>query len=278
VPSIATDLVVRDGTSLHLRHWPAPDGWASVLLIHGLAEHSGRYEAVGERLAAAGLDVQAVDLRGFGLSGGRRAWVERWPVYFDDLEDVIRGIRSEAPGRPLVVYGHSLGALLALGYALDGKDAPDLLVLSAPALEATLPAWKKVLAPILGRLAPTMMIANGLDDETLSRDPAVGVAYRADPLNVHSSTARLGAEAFAEQDRVRRSLDRLRIPTLVIHGGDDRLVPTATSAALEGLPGVTRRVYPGVRHELHNEPERDEVLADVVAWIREDLPLAGGRR
>jgi alpha-beta hydrolase superfamily lysophospholipase len=102
----------------------------------------------------------------------------------------------------------------------------------------------------------------------LSTDPAVGVDYFADPLNVHASTARFGVLAFAEQRRVAAAIDRLSIPTLVIHGGDDSLVPTATSAVFEGRPRVTRQVFDGLRHETHNEPDRDRMLDAVVAWIR----------
>jgi alpha-beta hydrolase superfamily lysophospholipase len=163
-----------------------------------------------------------------------------------------------------------MGGLVCLGYVLDGRSLPDLLVLSAPAIDATIPAWKRALAAVLGRVAPRAMIANGLDDADLSSDPAVGDAYRADPLNVHRSTIGFGLRAFAEQERVRRSLDRLSIPTLVVHGADDRIVPVNASRPLEGRASVTRRLYPGVRHELHNEPAAGPgVIADVAAWIRD---------
>jgi alpha-beta hydrolase superfamily lysophospholipase len=211
-------------------------------------------------------------MRGFGRSGGPRAWVDRWSRLYDDLEAQVREARERHPGIPLALYGHSLGGMLALGYVLDGREAPDLLVLSAPALEADVPAWKRMIAPVLDRLAPRLMIANGLRDRDLSRDPRVAESYRSDPLNVHSSTAHFGVEAFAEQRRIRERLDRLAVPTLVIHGGEDALVPTDASAVLEGRPGVTRHVYPGVRHELHNEPEHERVLDDVVAWLREHVP------
>ena len=108
----------------------------------------------------------------------------------------------------------------------------------------------------------------------LAKDAAVWADYIADPLNEHRSTARFGALALAEQRRVSAALDRLAVPTLVIHGGEDRLVPTATSELFESRRGVSRRVYPGVRHELHNEPEGPRVLDDVVAWIRANVHSA----
>jgi alpha-beta hydrolase superfamily lysophospholipase len=266
-------VAARDGTDILVRHWPisGPDvaPWAKLLIVHGLGEHSGRYDHVGRFLAAAGIDAHALDLRGFGGSGGRRASVERWSQLHDDVQDRLDALRSAGPDRPIVLYGHSLGGLVALGYVLDGRSQPDLLVLSAPALEASIPSWQRVVVRAIGRLAPGAMIANRLDPDVLSRDPEVGRAYQADPLNQHSSSLGFGRLAMAEQAKVGGAIARLQVPTLVIHGGDDRLVPPAASAALAGLPDCTRKVYPGLVHELHNEPESDAVLGDIVAWIRD---------
>jgi len=263
----------RDGTALLVRRWPAGGSaaWARLLLVHGLAEHSGRWEHVGAHLASRGIDVTAFDLRGFGASEGRRAWVDRWSHLHDDIEERLAAIRDAGP-EPVALYGHSLGGLIALGYVLDARVLPDALVLSAPALDAEIPAWKRLLARVLGRVAPNTLIANGLDARHLSRDQTVVDAYGPDPLNFHKSTVAFGLQAFAEQERVAAALDRLNLPTLVIHGSDDKIVPTSASARLEGLPGVTRRLYPDIRHELHNEPEGPAVLDDVVAWLRDNLP------
>jgi acylglycerol lipase len=271
VVSQVDEVGARDGTALRIRHWQVRSGepWASMLLVHGLAEHSGRYEHVGAQLAAAGIDTYAFDLRGFGGSGGPRASVERWSQLHDDLEERLVAVRSIAPNRPLVLYGHSLGGLIALGYVLDGRARPDLLVLSAPAIGANVPAWQRVLVGSLRRVAPGMQLSNRLQGEVLSRDPSVAVMYFADPLNQHKSTVRFAHAAFAEQRRVAAALDRLSIQTLVVHGGEDRLVPTETSRVLEGLPGVTRRVYPELRHESHNEPEGPQVVSDIIGWVRE---------
>jgi acylglycerol lipase len=270
VTSTTRHVTARDGTPLFAREWRVDSGdpWATLLLVHGLAEHSGRYEHVGALFASAGIETHAIDLRGFGASGGPRAFLDRWAQLHDDLEEHVIAFRDRAPERPLVLYGHSLGGLVALGYVLDGRSKPDLLVLSAPAISATIPTWQRALVALLGRVAPRMRIPNRLSGTQLATDPAVGIDYFADPLNVHASTTRFGMLAFAEQRRVSEALDRLSIPTLVIHGGDDRLVPTATSAVFEGRPGVTRRVFEGLRHETHNEPDRERVLDAIVAWIR----------
>jgi len=264
-------VATRDGTTLLTRHWPVPDGepWATMLLVHGLAEHSGRYEHVGAQLAEAGIDTHGYDQRGFGASGGPRASVERWSQLHDDLEERLAGLRSIAPSRPLVLYGHSLGGLVSLGYVLEGRARPDLLVLSAPAIGASVPRWQRALVGSLRRVTPGLLLSNRLDTQVLSSDPEVRARYLSDPLNQHRSTVRFAHAAFGEQRRVAGELDRLSLPTLVVHGAEDRLVPTHTSAVLEGRPGVTRRVYPGTRHELHNEPIGRQEVDDIVDWVRD---------
>ena len=271
VPAEVQHVAARDGTPLALRHWAVESGepWASLVLVHGLAEHSGRYEHVGRQLAEAGIDAWALDLRGFGASGGPRASVDRWSQLHDDVEARVVAVRSMEPGRPVVLFGHSLGGLISLGYVLDGRARPDLLVLSAPAVDAEIPRSQRILIAVLSRIAPGVLIPNGVDVDALSSDPEVRGRYLSDPLNQHRSTARFARAGLAEQQRVAASLHRLSIPTLVVHGGDDALVPPAASVPLEGMPGVTRRVYPGFRHELHNEPDGPRVVNDVIAWIRE---------
>lgn len=275
--SQTTTASARDGTAILLRHWAATGApWASVILVHGIAEHSGRYEHVGRQLAATGLGVEAYDQRGFGGSGGRRAFVERWSQDHDDLADRVLAAREAE--LPVAVFGHSLGGLIVLGYAVADppRPRPDALVLSAPALDSTIPNWKRALARLIDAVRPTLELKNDFDGALLSRDPSVGVAYVADPLNQHETTAHFAALAIAEQARVRAALGRLDVPSLVYHGEDDHLVPTAASAPLAALPGVVRRTYPGLRHESHNEPEGPAVIADVTAWLRETIGSTRG--
>lgn len=286
MPSIESRARTADGIELLTRHWPADEveaggawagaPWAVVLIVHGLGEHSGRYEHVGDQLAAAGLDVYAYDHRGNGGSEGRRGDVDRWSRFHDDLAERLTAARAAAGRRPVVVYGHSLGGLIVAGYCLSPRPKPDLVVLSAPALDDTLAGWKHVVAKVLGRVAPTMDIANDIDGTTISRDPAVAAKTVDDPSCVPTSTARLGAAGFAEQARVRAAADAgLGVPTLVLHGLDDGLVPAHASDVFVGAPGVERRTYPGLRHELHNEPEGPQVVEEIIIWLRERI-LAGG--
>ena len=280
MPSIVSHVRAVDGTDLLVRHWPADEAeaggawagppWGSVLLVHGLGEHSGRYEHVGDQLTGAGLEVAAYDHRGMGGSGGRRGDIERWSQYHDDLEARLADVRAGAKGRPVVLYAHSLGGLIAAGYLVDDRPKPDLAVLTSPALDSALPGWKKRLAPVLARVGPTVEIANGIDGTTLSRDPSVAARTVDDALCVKVSTARFGALALTEQARVRAAAPGgFGVPTLVLHGEADRLVPADASAVLADAPLVERRTYPDLRHELHNEPEGPAILDEIVAWLRE---------
>jgi len=280
VPSIVSRATTADGTELLVRHWLPDEAaaggawagrpWAHLLLVHGLGDHSGRYEHVGEQFAAAGVDTWSFDLRGNGGSGGLRGHVDRWSQLHDDLAERLRAVREVAGERPVVLYGHSMGTLIVLGYLMSDRPKPDLVVAGSPALDSTLSSWKKTLARVLGRIAPTLPIPNGIDGRTLSRDPAVGEKAAADPVTCRVSTARFGAEGLAVQARVRHDYRELpAIPMLVLHGLDDGLVPQAASEILATLPNAERRTYPGLRHELHNEPEGPQILDEVIAWIRE---------
>lgn len=273
--------LTADGLALRTRRWrPAGPAWATLLLVHGLGEHAGRYDQVARQMAGAGIDVHAYDHRGFGASGGRRAYVARWTDLHDDLEARLADARASNASLPLVMYGHSMGGLIALGYALADpqRPLPDLVVLTSPGLDSTVARWKQAAAPLLGRIAPRLRVPNGFRPGDLSRDPAVDERVAADPLCIGSSTTRLGAEAFTEQARVRALLsarDPLPVPTYVVHGSDDPIVPAASSEVLAELPNVVRRVYPGLRHETHNEPEGPTVVADTIAWLRGRTTPAG---
>ena len=132
-----------DGVALRTMRWqPAEPAWAALLLVHGVGEHAGRYDHVGRQMAAAGIDVHAFDLRGFGASSGPRAYVERWSLFHDDLQARLSDVRAVSHGLPVVLYGHSMGGLIVLGYVLATipRPLPDLMVLSCPGLDSTIAA------------------------------------------------------------------------------------------------------------------------------------------
>src|SRR5688572_19955844 len=147
----------RDGLELRTLRMPAAGTpRAHLLLVHGIAEHAGRHARVASLFARAGIETHAFDLRGFGASGGPRAYLARWSEYHDDLEDQLAGVRRAAGDLPVVLYGHSMGGLIALGYILADppRPEPDLLVLSAPAIAAIVARWKRALADVLGSVMP----------------------------------------------------------------------------------------------------------------------------
>jgi len=257
--------LTRDGLVQLRRHWPAANPRAAVLLIHGISEHSGRYEHVGQFLADRGFDVVAIDLRGFGQSGGRRAYVASFDDYLDDVEDQMAEVR--ALGVPVVLLGHSMGGLIALSYALSARPGPDLLALSAPALGASIPAPLRLLTPVLARLAPRLRVPSPIRGETLATDPAVVEAYFADPLVVRTVTPSLGHALLRQVQWANENLARLAIPTLVMHGADDQLVPARFTRPLADLALVTRRTYPALRHEIFNEPARFAILQELTDWL-----------
>ena len=240
-----------------------------MLIVHGIGEHSGRYEHVGSFFAENGIDTLSYDQRGFGQSGGRRAFVKSFDQYLDDVEQLLE-LRRVA-GLPVILLGHSLGGLVVTTYLTSDRPQPDLAVISAPALEADVPGWQKLFAPVLARLRPKQHIPSKIEAELLSRDVKVQKAYVDDPLVIAGATAGLGNEIFATMESTKAVLDRIRLPAYVLHGAEDRLVPLSASEALGALPGVTRKVWDGLRHECMNEPEQAEVLAGIAGWLDAEL-------
>jgi len=260
-------VIAPDGTGLFTRTWIPEDSKANVLLVHGLGDHCGRWDHVGRFLADRGYAVTAFDLRGHGESEGRRGHVDT----FDDFVSDVAHVAGEAglfdDSMPWVLYGHSLGGLIATRYLLSDYPQPDVAVLSSPALDADVPQILRTASSVLGRMVPTLSMPNSITGDQLSRDPDVGETYVADPLVHSKATTGFGHTSLAAQAEALDNLDKIRVPTLVFHGADDLLVPPSASAPLAAVDSVERRVYPGLRHETHNEPEADQVLADVADWL-----------
>lgn len=253
-----------DGTELLTRSWIPESPKATILLVHGLGEHCGRWDHVGSALAERGYGVIAFDLRGHGESGGPKVHVDSFDTLVGDVAAVAELVD---PDLPWTLYAHSLGGLVGTLYLESDHDQPDAAVLSAPALEDNLPAYLRVAAEVLGRIAPTLSVGNSITGAQLSRDDSVGDAYFADPLVESKATAGFGRAGLAAQRKVKEHLDRITVPVLVVHGAEDRLVPPSASAPLAAVPTVERKLYPGLLHEIHNEPEQDQVLSDIADWL-----------
>jgi alpha-beta hydrolase superfamily lysophospholipase len=265
LPSNARPVPIEEIGMELVREWApesAPRG--HIVLVHGIAEHCGRYERTGDLLARAGFFVRSYDLIGFGGTGGPRGDIDQWSRYHDQIQRHMAWARAQ--GGPVILMGHSMGGNLALGYVLSGRPAPDLLVLSAPGLGGGA-GWQRAVAGVAAKMAPTVAVPTSLKGEQLSRDPAVGEAYFSDPLVYRKSTPRLGAALFESMDELKESAAELDVPTLVLHGTADTIVPPQSTAILGELDCVERRLLPGLRHEILNEPEGPELVQDIIDWI-----------
>jgi alpha-beta hydrolase superfamily lysophospholipase len=261
------------GLRLFARSWLPPQPSRSLLLVHGYAEHSGRYDHVGAWFAARGFAVHAYDHQGHGHSGGTRCHVSRFDDFLDDLDGMVERVRGEAPKRPLFVVGHSMGGLIVCAWARERRPRVEGLVVSSPALRASgLSPLRRKLLRVLRRIRPKASIESELDAEGLSRDPAVVQAYLADPLVNLRMTLSLGAELFAAMERTAPGGADVALPMLLVQGEDDPLcAPPASEAFARAAPDCRYRSYPGLRHEIFNEPEQESVFADIQSWIEEEM-------
>jgi alpha-beta hydrolase superfamily lysophospholipase len=265
--------IADDGWGIFWQSWlPDDSPRAVVMLIHGLAEHSGRYQYVAERLVDAGYGVYALDHRGHGRSGGKRVYVKSCGELLGDLAAFRSLIQDRHPGAQFVVLGHSMGGNLAVGHALEAPVGITALAVSGPALRVgdAIPAAQLTVLQMLGRVAPGVR-PQALSADAVSRDPAVVQAYRDDPL-VYSGkvTAGLLAALIGSMSTFPGRYATLTMPIWIGHGTEDRLTDIEGSRRLESEAvnaDVTAHYYEGLYHEIFNEPERDQVIADLVSWL-----------
>lgn len=266
-------LRLPDGTETFTREWPVADGAAprgSVLLVHGLGEHSGRYDRVARRMAAIGLTVHGYDLRGHGRSEGPRGSLPADDALLDDLRFVFERIEP-AP----VVLGHSLGGTLAARATGGGWIAPRALVLSSPGLALHVDPVRLAVLKLARRALPDRALPNMLPASELSHDPAEVAAYKADELVHDKITPRMFWFLYEAGEAVRRDAAKLTVPTLLLASGSDRIVDPKGSRELAAAlpPGATVHIYDDLHHEIFNErePDRTRVLDDLAAWLEQRL-------
>lgn len=259
----------RDVALLH-RWWRPEAPTRRLVVVHGLAEHSERYDYPARRLAERGCAVHALDLRGHGESEGPRAYAPGFDWLLDDLEHFLARVESADPSGPLVLLGHSMGGLLVGSLLARRLPAVRAAVLSAPPLAPSLPVLKRALIHILGLLAPRLAVPGSIDPEGLSSDPDVVRAYVEDERIPKRYSARLLRELLAAVRWLEPRAAAIEVPVLLVHGEADPICPAQASERFaRGLraEGSQLLVYPGMRHEVLNEPERDRVIDDIAEWL-----------
>ena len=279
-------LRTRDGVELPLYVWRSNvPPRAALALVHGLAEHAGRYASLAARLNAAGIDVYAIDLRGHGHAPGRRTWVARFDEYLDDAEALLAHVSAQCAAggaagasarTPLFLMGHSMGGAIAALYALERLPTLRIplagLLLSSAALAPgrDVPAWMIGASRIISAIRPRFP-AMKIDAALLARDPAVVEANRADPLVHHGAIpARTGAQLLVAMKRIEAGRAQLRVPVLIWHGTEDKLTEPEGSRAFGanvGSPDRTLTLYEGSYHETLNDLDRERVIRALIDWI-----------
>lgn len=277
--STLSTFVANDGDNIAIQDWPLPADVpvrGVVILVHGLGEHAGRYNAVAERLNDWGFAVRGYDQHGHGESGGQPGCIPSDMRLIDDLADIVDSTRVRMDDRtPLILLGHSLGGLVAAGFVSLNRRPVDGLVLSSPAFDTGMSGWQKMMVSVLPRIAPNHCVSNGLDVSHLSHDPAAVAAYRADP-RVHDRISGRLARFIAEAGpAVLASASKWRVPTLLMFAGDDRLVDPGgsrafTAAAPRSL--VSSRCFEGYYHEIFNETDPAPVFAELKQWLDARFP------
>ncbi|MDT5227841.1 MAG: hypothetical protein QOH94_1634 [Mycobacterium sp.] len=247
-----------------------------VILAHGLGEHARRYDHVVARFGREGLITYALDHRGHGRSGGKRVLVKDICEYTNDFATLVGIAAREYPGATRIVLGHSMGGGIVFAYGVEHPDDYDLMVLSGPAVAA-----QNAVSPLLGRVAKMMGVTapglplQTLDADAVSRDPAVVDAYNNDPLVYHGKIpGGVARVLLLVGETMPQRAPSLTAPLLVVHGSDDRLILAEGSRQLVAAVGSTDvelKIYPGLYHEVFNEPEQQQVLDDVVSWINARL-------
>jgi alpha-beta hydrolase superfamily lysophospholipase len=273
----------HDGLSLVVEHCEVAGARARLVLVHGYAEHRGRYRQLVEQLEARGIECHLFDLRGHGQSDGPRGHVSRFADYLDDLERVVATVQRDGGKTPLLLLGHSLGSLIALCFVRAHPGTFEAMAVSSPFLGPAfpVPAARVMLARAASLTTPAINFESGLLPEWVSRDPEIVAAYAADPYVFSTTTPRWYTEVTAAQRELIAHADEITTPALLLVAGSDRIADHRLSVALFerlGTPAPRKRLrtYPELYHEVFNElpAARAEVTQDLFSWLEERLAPA----
>lgn len=258
---------------LYYQAWlPDGDVKAVLFLVHGLGEYCGRYTNPINYFVPLGYAVYGLDHLGHGKSDGEREVIERFADYTDPLTLYYQMVKDWQPGKPVFILGHSMGGLITCYYLLDHQADFKGAIISAPAIKVSdsISPMTITLGKILSRIAPKTGVL-ALETSGISRDPEVVKAYVNDPLVFHGKTpARLAAEMLKAMVRVTTEADKITLPFIVVQGSEDKIVDPGGAQMLYAKAGSkdkTLKVYEGLYHEVHNEPERATMFKDVEAWL-----------
>jgi len=266
------------GLNIFTRTW-RPEGEARgvVVIVHGFNSHSGQYLWVGEQLAAVGLAVYALDLRGRGRSDGERFYVQKIEDYVEDVATLVRAAKSENPGSPVFVLGHSAGGVISCVYTLDHQPDIDGLICESFAYELPVPDLVLSFLKGLSHITPHTHVF-GLKNRDFSRDPAVVESMNNDPLiKGESQPAQTAAVMINADKRLREEFPLIKLPVLILHGTEDKATkPSGSRHFYEqaGSTDKTLKLYEGHYHDLLNDIDREVVVADIKGWIDARLPAA----
>jgi len=266
----------HDGLNMYAQSWE-PEGKpkAVVCLVHGLGEHSGRYAHVGKAFADAGFALAGFDLRGHGKSGGPRGHTPSYEAIMDDISQFIDLVAGLYPELPRFLYGHSMGGNQVINFALRRDAELAGVIATGPWLKLAFqpPASKVLLGKMMTKIQPGFSQANGLETAALSRDSEVVRAYVNDPLVHDRISARLFIDMFDSGLWALDHAAEILLPLLLMHGGADKIVSLEASKQFATSAGdkVTLRVWKGLYHEIHNEPEQNEVFAIMIDWMNSQL-------
>jgi alpha-beta hydrolase superfamily lysophospholipase len=261
---------------LYAQSWqPEEKASAGLAVVHGFGEHSGRYGNVVRYFVPRGFAVFGFDLRGHGRSPGQRGFIRDWSDLRNDTQAFLADVRGHAPGLPLFLYGHSLGGLIVLDYALHRVDGLQGVIATGPLLgPPQIPPILLSLSKLLSRVWPTLSLGSGLDPTRISRDPEVVRAYVDDPLVHSKGTPRLGAETQRVAAWVQDHATEWKLPLLIVHGADDRLAPAVFSREFfekVRADDKERIEVAGGFHEPHNDLGKDVVFAEIELWLRRHM-------
>ena len=265
------------GLNIYYQSWhPEEEPKAVLLLVHGYAEHSGRYRYVAEHFAKLGYAIYALDHRGHGKSEGERAYVDRFEDYVEDLKRFLEIVKGKEPRRPVFLVGHSMGGAIAVLFAIRYQQELAGLILSGAGVKVSSEVSPLMirLSRLLATITPRLGLVP-LDASTVSRDPEVVARYDSDPLNYRGKVkARTAVEIMRAAELIRPEMRRITLPILIMHGTEDRLVDPAASQMLYDGVGSTDKTlkwYEGFYHEVFNDLEKERVFADMAAWLEAQL-------